>query len=404
MNMEKLRDDFPILQKTMNGKPIVYFDNACMTLRPKQVIEAMDRYYYEYPACAGRSNHSLGTKATEEYNKSRETIAGFIGAKPKEIIFTKNTTEGINLVANSFVFGKDNAVLTTDKEHNSNLLPWLLLKNRKGLKHLILRSRQDNTFDLEAFSQAVGTDRSIRLVSMVHSSNLDGCTIPAREVAKIAHEHGIAVMLDCAQSAPHRKIDVRDLGADFIAFSGHKMLGPSGTGVLYAREGALAELQPFMLGGETVTNSTYETYELEPPPEMFEAGLQNYAGAIGLAAAADYLEKIPLGSVERHETRLNRVITEGLREMPGLGIIGPENPELRGGIVSFFSGKMNCHDIALMLDSLANVEVRSGMHCVHSWFNSRGISGSVRASLYFYNTPAECEIFLGAMKKIMKLV
>ena len=404
MNVEKLRDDFPILQKTINSKPIVYFDNACMTLRPKQVIESMNRYYYEYPACAGRSSHRLGAKATEEYHKSRETVAGFIGAGPEEVIFTKNTTEGINLVANSFLFGKDEAVLTTDKEHNSNLLPWLLLKNRKGLKHLILRSNQDNTFDLEAFSQTVGTNRNIRLVSMVHTSNLDGYTIPAGEIAKIAHEHEIAVMLDCAQSAPHRRINVRDLGADFISFSGHKMLGPTGTGVLYAREDALEKLQPFMLGGETVVNSTYETYELEAPPEMFEAGLQNYAGAIGLAAAVNYLEGIPLESVEKHETSLNKAITEGLQEMPGLSVIGPKNPELRGGIVSFFSEKMNHHDIALMLDELGNIEVRAGMHCVHSWFNAHKIGGSVRASLYFYNTQEECEIFLGALRKIVKLV
>ncbi len=403
MNVEKLRADFPILQKIINGKPIIYFDNACMTLRPKQVVEAMNQYYYEYSACAGRSNHKLGTRTTEEYYKSRETIAKFIGAKPKEIIFTKNTTEGINLVANSFLFGKNDAVLTTDKEHNSNLLPWLLLKDRKGLKHIIVYSNQDNTFNLETFSEIVEVNKNIKLISVVHTSNLDGYTLPAREITKIAHEHNITVMLDCAQSVPHKKIDVRNLGADFISFSGHKMLGPTGTGVLYAKEDILNKLQPFMTGGETVVNSTYETYEFVEPPERFEAGLQNYAGIIGFAAAVNYLKDVSAENIEKHEIKLNKIITEGLEEISELDIIGPKNPDLRGGIISFIVDRMNHHEIALMLDELGNIEVRSGLHCVHSWFDAHKIAGSVRASLYFYNTSEECEIFIATLKNIIRL-
>jgi len=223
----KIREDFTILQKQINGKPIVYMDNACMTLKPRQVVEKMNQYYNEYTACVGRSNHKLGKNATEEYNKTREKVAKFIDAKKEEIIFTRNTTEGINLIANSFGLRRGDAVISTDKEHNSNLVPWQVLEKKIGIRRVIVPSREDNTFDLEMFKSMMTKD--IKLVSVVHTSNIDGVTNPIKEIVKISHDHGAKVLVDAAQSAPHKEINVRKLDADFIAFSGHKMCGPTGT-------------------------------------------------------------------------------------------------------------------------------------------------------------------------------
>lgn len=395
MNTDRIRQDFTILQKG-----VVYLDSACMSLKPRQVLDAMMQYYNEFPACAGRSSHRLGVATSRAYEDARKTMAKFIGAKPKEIIFTRNTTEGINLVAHSLELGRGDVVLGTDKEHNSNLIPWQML-SRKGVKHNIVKSRPDNTFDMEAFKNAL--DKSVKLVSMVHSSNLDGVTNPAKEIVKAAHDNNSLVLLDGAQSVPHRKIDVHKLGADFLAFSGHKMLGPTGTGVLYARKDVIGNLNPFMTGGDTVSYTTYDSHEFLDPPLMFEAGLQDYAGIIGMAAAAKYLQSIGMDEIERHEKELNKKINEALLSMGCIDMIGPVDASLRGGITSFNVKGLDFHQVALMLDNSANVMVRSGQHCVHSWFNAHGIKGSVRASLYLYNNNEDVEKFVAAMKKIMKL-
>ncbi len=401
MNLKNTAADFPSLSRKINGKPVVYLDSACTSLRPKQVIEAMDGYYEKYPACAGRSVHAFGSEVTEKYASARETIAKFICAKSNETIFTRNTTEGINLVARSLGLKRGDAVLTTDKEHNSNLLPWTLLSQRSGVRHEIVFSNSDMTFNLEKFENALHS--GVKLVSMVHTSNIDGYTIPAKEIAKIAHDHGALVMFDCAQSAPHMRIDVKKLGADFIAFSGHKMLGPSGTGVLYGRYDVLERMEPFMIGGETVENTTYDSYSLLGPPEKFEAGLQNYAGAIGLAAAVEYLGRVGMENIGRNETEINSIIHRGVSEIGGSSIIGPSDPKLRGGITSFNIEGLDFHDIAVMLNESANVMVRSGQHCVHSWFNAHKIKGCVRSSLYLYNTKDDARIFIENLEKISRL-
>lgn len=406
MDMEKIRADFPVLQLQFKGKPIIYFDNACMSLRPKQVIEAMNEYYFKYPACAGRSAHKLGDMVTKKYHDARATMAKFINAsKPDEIIFTRNTTEGINLVTHSFDFNPSDIVITSDREHNSNLLPWQILAKRKGIKHEIVFSKNDTTFDLDAFERKVKeAGNKLKLVSMVHTSNLDGYTIPIKDVIEIAHEAGALVMIDGAQSVPHKKVDVRKLDIDFLAFSGHKMMGPSGIGVLYGKFELLKQLQPFLLGGDTVKNSTYDSCVLLDPPEKFEAGLQNYASAIGLAAAAEYLRKIGQDNVEQREMELNKIITNGIKDIKGLRILGPPAPEQRGGIVSFTIEGIPPHDIALMLDETANIMIRSGAHCVHSWFNAHNmLNGSARASLYLYNTKEEAEKFVETLNEVAKL-
>ncbi|MCX9014251.1 MAG: cysteine desulfurase [Candidatus Methanoperedens sp.] len=406
MNIQKLRADFPALQKKWNGKHPIYFDNACMTLKPVQVIRAMDEYYNEYPVCGGRSIHKMAKKVDEKVGEAREKMQKFLGASsPHEIVFTRNTTEGLNLVANSLGFNKGDVVLTTDREHNSNLVPWQVQAKRRGIKHVVVHSNPDNTFDIGKFEEMLGNNRNVRLVSMVHTANLDGYTIPAEEIIKISHDHGALVMLDGAQSAPHKPVDVRKLDVDFFALSVHKMVGPSGMGVLYGKQELLEELEPFIVGGDTVEDTTYESAKFLPPPEKFEAGLQNYAGIIGSGAAVDYLTGVGLSNIERHEEKLNRIITDGIKDMPGVGIIGPADPALRGGIVSFTVDMPHgdAHDIALVLDETENIEVRSGAFCVHSWFNYNKCDAAVRASLYLYNTEEEARKFIDVLGKTIGL-
>jgi cysteine desulfurase/selenocysteine lyase len=407
MDIAKIRLDFPALWKKWNGKYPIYFDNACMTLKPRQVMEAMNEYYSEYPVCGGRSIHKMAKKVDEKVVEAREKFRKFLGAScPEEIIFTRNTTEGLNLVANSLEFKRGDIVLTTDREHNSNLIPWQIQARRRGIKHIVVYSNPDNTFNLSQFEEIMSKNKNVRLVSMVHTANLDGYTIPAKEIIKTAHEHGALVMLDGAQSAPHKPVDVKALDVDFFALSVHKMLGPTGMGVLYGKHHLLEELAPFIVGGDTVSDTTYDGAKFLPPPEKFEAGLQNYAGIIGSGAAVDYLNKIGLSNIEGHEKRLNMIITEGIKDMRGLKIIGPQEPHLRGGIISFTVEMLkggDAHDIALVLDETENIEVRSGAFCVHSWFNYRKCEAAVRASLYLYNTEEEARKFIDVLGKTIGL-
>ncbi len=397
MSIKAYRKDFTILRKE---KPPIYFDNACMTLKPDQVIEAMNRYYQEFPGCGGRSYHKIGQRVTDEVEKARKALRSFIGArKTEEIVFTRNATESFNILARSFPFRKGDLVLTSDKEHNSNLLPWM---GNKDLKTLHVKSRPDNTFDLDAFEKTMSSVK-VRMVSIVHTSNLDGVTTPLAEVIRIAHRHGALVMADAAQSVPHMSINVRKLDVDFLAISGHKMLGPSGIGLLYGKAEHLEKLSPFLLGGDTVKDSTYESYELEDVPERFEAGLQNYAGMIGFAEAARYLEKVGVDSIGKHQVKLNTMITEGLSDLQALQVIGPANAELRSGIFSFNLGGFDPHSLAMMLDSSSDIMIRSGAHCVHSWFNAHKLDGSARASLYLYNTEEEANAFIGKVKELSAL-
>ncbi|UCC91444.1 MAG: aminotransferase class V-fold PLP-dependent enzyme [Candidatus Aenigmatarchaeota archaeon] len=268
-NVDKVRGDFPILKRTINNKPVIYMDSACMTLRPVQVIEKINEYYREYPSCGERSLHKLGKRVDEEIENARNLIRKFINAKrQEEVIFTKNTTEGINLVANSLDLKQGDVVLTTDKEHNSNLLPWQRLAS-KGVKHEVVKSNEDNTFSLENFESQVSRD--VKLVSIVHTSNLDGVSTPVKEIVKISKDHGALVLMDGAQSVPHHHVDVRKLGADFLAFSGHKMLGPSGIGVLYGKKNLLEKLPAFIVGGGTVADTTHYESKFEELPHKFEA-------------------------------------------------------------------------------------------------------------------------------------
>ncbi|HIH32272.1 TPA: cysteine desulfurase [Candidatus Woesearchaeota archaeon] len=396
MNIQKIREDFTILNNPK--KPIIYFDNACMSLKPKHVVDKLNEYYNEYPACVGRSNHSLSERATDEYKNARSSIRKFINARSdKEIIFTRNTTEGINIVAKSL---KYDVVITTDKEHNSNLVPWLKQKSEKGIRHEIINT--DNGFNLKDFEHFLNRNKSNKILcSFIHTSNLDGTTIPIKEIIKIAHDHNALVMLDAAQSIPHTTIDVKKLDVDLIAFSGHKMLGPTGTGILYGRSDVLEKLNTYNVGGDTVKETFYDKYEMEETPDKFEAGLQDYAGFIGLGAAVNYLSRY-IDDIEEHQIKLNAIATEALKN--DIDIIGPKDAKLRSGILSFNpKNNMKYHEVSLLLDRYANIMIRSGRHCVHSWFNAHNIDGSARASFYLYNTEEEVKMFNEKLKEILKV-
>ncbi|GIU68923.1 MAG: cysteine desulfurase [Candidatus Woesearchaeota archaeon] len=392
MNVKKIREDFPILN---SKKPIIYFDNACMSLKPRQVIEKINEYYNEYPACVGRSNHRIGRIASEEYNNTRSIIKKFINAREeKEIIFTRNTTEGLNILSKTLDY---DLIITTDKEHNSNHVPWLM----SGKKREILKTEQDkvDTSIEEQLKDILAKNKNNKiLISIVHTSNLDGTTINPEKIIKIAHENNALVVLDAAQSITHKQINVKKLDVDFIAFSGHKILGPTGTGVLYGKKELLEKLKNNYTGGDTVKDTFYDKVEFEEIPQKFEAGLQDYAGFIGLGEAIKYLQKY-INDIESHQTKLNKILTEGLKEH--VKIIGPKNPELRSGIFNFTS-KINHHELSVILDNYANIMIRSGRHCVHSWYNDHNIEGSARASVYLYNTEEEAKTFVDKMKEILK--
>ena len=394
LNVDKVREDFSILQKK-----IVYFDNSCMTLRPKQVIAAMNQYYEEFPACAGRSMHSLGNKITQEVDFARKQIRKHIGAKrDQELIFTRNTTEAINLLSKSFKFQKGDKIVISDKEHNSNLLPWQIMAEKGLIKLEVVNSNPDNTLDLDDFETKI---KGAKMLCIVHTSNIDGVTNPVKDLIKRAHKEGALVMLDAAQSVPHKEVNVRNLDVDFLAFSAHKMLGPSGMGAFYGKRELLENMNPFLVGGETVKDTTFNSRVWEELPNRFEAGLQDYAGILGFSQATKYLEKIGKRNIEKHEIKLTKQLTERLDDY---NILGPRNAEQRGGITSFYKKGIDPHQIALLLDSTSKVMIRSGAHCAHSYFNLRDSPGTARASVYLYNTEEEVEIFKSAINKIKSIL
>ena len=392
--MKHLRKDFPAL--TLDD-PVAYLDNACVTLKPQSVIDSIQDYYINTPGCGGRSVHRYGTHVSKNISQSRKKLANFFSAPSvNEIVFTRNATHSLNQIAKGLQWNKGDVVLTTDREHNSNLVPWLQLEQEQGIDHRVVRSNQDNTFNLESFEEAcTNAGTKLKMVSMSQVGNLDGVEIPVKEITKIAKDYGALVSIDGAQSAPHMSVDVQDLGIDFYSFSIHKMLGPSGLGGLWARTELLENMRTIQSGGQTVTTATYESFEWAKAPSKFEGGLGHFAGMMATGAAIDYLTKLNMDDVHAHEQSLNRIMSEGVKNLPGVSIIGPEDPSKRSGICSLLlDDKLPSHDIALLLDEVAGVMVRSGQHCVHSWFNDKGYNGSLRASAYFYNTEEDARRFV----------
>ena len=396
MDVSSIRKDFP----TMRNGNAVYLDSACQSLKPDSVIEKMLEYYNEYPACGGRSVHSMATRVSMGVDETREKVAKFFGSKNEnDFIFTKNCTEGMNVVARGFGLKKGDVVLTTDVEHNSNHIQWLEMINEIGIKRKYCKTSPCGEFDIEEFKKVINKD--VKLVSMGQSSNVTGCTVPIKEVTAIAHDYGAAVLVDGAQAAPHMPVNVVDLDVDFYSASIHKMLGPSGVGFLYGKTERLEKLKPLIYGGGIVGLATYDTVKISPSPERFEAGLENYSGIIGASAAIDYLSKVGMKNIVAHELHLQKNIQKDVEDIKEITFVGPKDPSKRGGIFSFNVKGLNSHDVAMMLDNMDLILVRSGMHCAHPFFVSRKIDGCVRASVYLYNDDDDVERFVTALKKIV---
>lgn len=395
MDVASIRADFPTIR---NGRGI-YLDSACQSLRPDSVIRAIAGYYEGYPACGGRSVHSMATQVSMAVDETREALARFFGTRdPDCYVFTRNCTEGLNTAAMGLGLGRGDVVVTTDTEHNSNHVPWLRLQETRGVERRMSRSSPDGRFDLEAFQRCM--DRRVKVVSVQHSSNVTGCTVPIRAVAEIAHDYGAIVVVDGAQSAPHFPVDLARADVDVYCLSVHKMLGPSGMGVMYGKREVLEAMAPLSLGGGTVGLATYDSVNLAPIPDRFEAGLQDYAGIVGTKAAVEYLTHVGMDEVERWDAMLMERMCSSLEDVRGLHIVGPEEPCLRGSVFSFNIDGLGAHDIGMMLDSMAGIMIRSGMHCAHPYYVSRGIDGSARASTYLYNTVEEVDAFAEAVRKI----
>ncbi len=390
MNISKIRKDFPIVSDW------IYLDNACTSLKPCQVTEAVREYYEKFSVCSGRSTHSLSLELQRRIEAGRDSLRKLINAKSTdEIVYTKNCTEAINLVSKGMNLTKGDVVLTTDKEHNSNLVPWIKLQDNTGITYRQVPTDNGN-FDMEAFKEAMST--KVKLVSMVHTSNLDGSTIPAKEVAEVVHDHGGIFMLDAAQSVPHRPIDVQKIDVDLIAFSVHKMIGPTGVGVLYGKKDLLDDIEPLLYGGGGVKNTTSREAFLQDCPRKFESGQQNYASLFAVKTAVEYLMDIGMDNIHEHEIKLNEFATKELHEY--VHIIGPEEASERSGIFNFYVDELGAHEVSILLEE-EGILTRGGMQCVHSWYNKNKIEGGTRASFYFYNTMDEVKKFVEIVKKYL---
>lgn len=395
MDVSHIRGDFPTIRKN-NG---VYLDSACQSLRPDAVIKAVLDYYESFPSCGGRSVYEMSTKVSMIMDEARETAASFFGTEdPDCYTFTKNCTEGINTVARGIGLKKDDVVVTTDTEHNSNHVPWVDLSNEIGVKRKLSISNEFGEFDIERFKETL--DKNVRLVSVHHASNVTGCVLPIKEVAEITHDAGAEILVDGSQAAPHFKVNLKDLDVDYYSLSIHKMLGPSGMGLLYGKRECLERMKPLMSGGGTVGLATYEKVDKAPIPDRFEAGLQNYSGIAGSKAAFEYLGSVGMEKIASHDKELMRKIFERTEGIKGMSMIGPDDPDKRCGVFTFNIEGMSSHDIAMMLDRTDNIMIRSGMHCAHPFFKKRGLEGGARASVYIYNDDKDIQRFANALEKI----
>ena len=401
LNLTRLREDFPALSRFHKKKPVIYFDNACMTLKPKQVTDAILEYYHGFSGCHGRTNHLFGNETTKHYEQTRRKLQKFFNAAyPEEIIFVRNSTEGINLLANTLNFNPGDIIVSSDIEHNSNLLPWQVLEKRKGIKRIIVSTNEDTTFNLDGFAEKV--DEGTKLVSVLSTSNLTGVSFPLSDIIQIAHKKGALVCVDAAQSGLSQKIDVQALDIDFMVTSLHKMWGPTGIGILYGKREILEKLPQFLCGGETIDDTTYGSATIAPLPDKFEAGLQNYAGVIGAGSTIDYINRIGQKNIYKQIQDLNIYASEQFSEIEGTIFIGPKNPELRSGIINLLVENISAVDVSRILNESENIMIRVGKHCVHSWFNSKKLPDSIRISFSAYNTREEIDVLVESFKDILE--
>ncbi len=399
LNVELLRNDFPILSRKVNSTPLVYLDNAATTQKPRHVIAAIRDYYENYNANVHRGIHALSEEATEAYEAAHGKAAKLIGADFEEIVFTRNTTESINLLAYSLglQLKKSDEILLSEMEHHSNLVPWQQIAKKVGAKVKYARITSEGLIDTDDFAAALS--RKTKIVSIAHVSNVLGTINPVKEMARIAHDNGALFVVDAAQSVPHMPVDVKQLGCDFLAFSSHKMLGPTGIGVLYGRKELLDSMQPFIYGGDMIREVTFEGTRFNELPWKFEAGTPNIAGAIGFGAAIGYLKKVGMDNVFWHEKVLADYAVEQLMSEPGVTVYGPKE---RAGIVSFNIGTIHAHDVAAILDQ-EGIAIRGGHHCAMPLMSKLGISGSARASFYLYNTKEEVDALVSALGRVRKV-
>ena len=402
-DVSHIREDFPILGRRIYGKyPLVYLDNAATTQKPRRVVEAMSEEYYNVNANVHRGVHFLSQQATDLHEQSRERVRRFIGARSvSEIVFTRGTTESINLVSACFgeaFMGEGDEVIVSEMEHHSNIVSWQLLRERKGIRLRVIPVTDEGRLDLEAYERLF-SERT-RIVAVTHVSNVLGTVNPVEDIVRIAHGHGVPVLIDGAQSTPHFAVDVQALGCDFFAFSGHKIYGPTGIGVLYGREDWLDRMPPYMGGGEMIKTVSFERTSFNDLPYKFEAGTPDYVASTGLARALDYVDALGMDHIEAHERELTRYALERLSTIPGMRIFGPR--EERDAVVSFQVGNIHHLDMGTLLDRLG-IAVRTGHHCAEPLMHRLGIEGTCRASFALYNTREEVDALAAGIERVMTM-
>ena len=398
----RVRADFPLLTRQVNGKPLTYLDSANTGQKPASVIQTVDDFYRQHNANVSRAVHTLGTEATEAYEGARKTLARFLNVRPDELVLCSGTTFAINLVAYSWALPRLKAgdtILVSRMEHHANIVPWQLVAERTGARVKVAEIRQDGTLDLDALYAAMTGDA--KLLAITHTSNVLGTVNPVREICREARKRGIVTVVDGSQAVPHRAVDVSAIGCDFYALTGHKMCGPTGTGALWARKEHLQAMPPFIGGGEMIKEVSFDGTVFNDPPHRFEAGTPNIAGFIGLGAAVDYLDALGIANVEAREAELLAHATEELDGIEGLRIFG-HAPD-KAAVISFLIEGAHAHDLATLLD-LEGVAVRSGQHCAHPLLQFYAVAATLRASFAFYNSHEDVERFIVALRKARNLL
>jgi len=402
MNLELIRSDFPILSRTVYGKPLVYLDNAATTQKPLCVLDAMREEYLNVNANVHRGVHWMSQQATDLHEQARETVRRFLNARTTaEVVFTRGTTEGINLVASSFCdafMSEGDEIVVSAVEHHSNIVPWQLQAEKKGLKLKVIPVDDAGLLDMAAYEQLL-TEKT-KIVSVAHVSNVLGTVNPVEQIIAIAHRHGIPVLVDGAQSAPHFQVDVQRMDCDFYVFSGHKVYGPTGIGVLYGKESWLDKLPPYQGGGEMIATVSFEKTTFERPPLKFEAGTPDYIATHGLAKALDYVTGLGLDNISRHERELGSYALEQLRQLPEVTIYGHSIES--EAVISFNVGTIHHMDIGTLLDRLG-IAVRTGHHCAQPLMDRLGVLGTVRASFALYNTKDEVDALVSGLKRVITM-
>lgn len=401
-DLKRIRQDFPIISREIRGKPLVYLDNAATSQKPRQVIQALVDCYEKYNSNVHRGVHTLSMEATEKYEEARKKVADFIHAPALEsIIFVRNTTEAINLVANTWAIqnlGPGDEIVVTEMEHHSNLVPWQKAAAQTGAILRYIPVTEKGVLDITTLETVI--NERTRLVAAVHISNFVGAINPIKMLSQRAHQVEATFLIDGAQSVPHMPVDVVDLDCDFLAFSGHKIMAPPGIGVLYVKPSVLEGMEPFLRGGEMVKEVWYDHATWNDLPNRFEAGTPNFADAIALGAAVDYLQDLGMEEVRRHEVEITTYALNALKEMEEIDIIGPRDAEERGGLISFNTGDVHPHDLGTFLDN-EGIAIRTGHHCVMPLHRKYNLSASGRASFYLYNTNEEVDMLIHGLKKAL---